>query len=63
MQFLLIWAPEWLCSLLPSPKAKSKSAAPHARSSPAMPELQVICQQLTLLIKDLHIPCEMSTYA
>lgn len=61
MQFLLIWAPEWLCSLLPSPK--EKSAAPHARSSPAMPELHVICQQLTLLIKDLHISYEMSTYA
>lgn len=37
-------------------------SAAYGHTVPAMPELHVICQQLTLLIKDLRISREMPTY-
>lgn len=46
---------------LPFPEGDVGRAA-SVPGSPAMPELHVICQQLTLLITDLHTSCEMSTH-
>lgn len=60
MQFLLIWALHGY--VLSSSTDMDVVNAAYA-TLPARPELHVICQQLTLFIKDLHLSREMFTYS